>query len=92
MQFNGNAFKPPVRNYTVVVSAKSRFMDLEGVKAKARGIARKRLSGVLLIQALNCINDDDVARYAVRKALDDPFGEVEALRIIVMLCVDPAST
>jgi len=69
MQFNGNAFKPPVRNYTVVVSAKSRFMDLEGVKAKARRIARKRLSGVLLIQALNCINDDDVARYAVRKAI-----------------------
>ena len=74
----------------MVVSAKSRFMDLEGVKAKARVIARKRLSGVLLAQALQCINDDDVARYAVRKALDDPFGEVEALRIIVMLCVDPA--
>jgi len=76
----------------VVVSAKSRFFDLEIVKAKARAIARRRLSGVLLIQALQCINDDDVARYAVRKAIDDPFGEVEALRIIVMLCVDPAST
>jgi len=80
----------PVRSYTVAVSAKSRFMDLETVKAKARVIARKRLSGVMLIQALNCINDDDVARYAVRKALDNPFGEVEALRIIVMLCIDPA--
>jgi len=91
-QVNGNAFKPPVCNYTVVVSAKSKFFDLEVVKAKARVIARKRLSGVLLIQALNCINDDDVTRYAVRKALDDPFGEAEALRIIVMLCVDPAST
>ena len=79
-----------MRRYTVGIVAKSRFMDLEGVKAKARGIARKRLSGVLLIQALNCINDDDVARYAVRKALGDPFGEVEALRIIVMLCIDPA--
>jgi len=90
MQVNGNAFKPPVRNYTVAVSAKSRFMDLEVVKAKARVIARKRLSGVLLIQALQCINDDDIARYAVRKAIDDPFGEVEALRIIVMLCIDPA--
>ena len=74
----------------MAIAAKSRFMDLEGVKAKARVIARKRLSGVMLIQALNCINDDDVARYAVRKALDDPFGEVEALRIIVMLCIDPA--
>ena len=78
--------------YAVAIAAKSRFMDLEVVKAKARGIARKRLSGVLLIQALQCINDDDVARYAVRKALDDPFGEAEALRIIVMLCIDPAST
>jgi len=76
----------------VVVSAKSKFFDLEIVKAKARAIARRRLSGVLLIHALQCINDDDVAMYAVRKALDDPFGEVEALRIIVMLCVDPAST
>jgi len=79
-----------VRNCAVAVSAKSRFFDLEIVKAKARVIARKRLSGVMLIQALNCINDDDVARYAVRKALGDPFGEVEALRIIVMLCIDPA--
>jgi len=76
----------------VAITAKSRFFDLEIVKAKARAIARRRLSGVLLIQALNCINDDDVARYAVRKAIDDPFGEAEALRIIVMLCVDPAST
>ena len=76
----------------MAVSAKSRFFDLEIVKAKARAIARRRLSGVLLIQALNCINDDDVARYAVRKTLDDPFGEVEALRIIVMLCIEPAST
>jgi len=76
----------------VAVSAKSKFFDLEVVKAKARVIARRRLSGVLLIQALNCINDDDVAMYAVRKALDDPFGEIEALRIIVMLCIDPAST
>jgi len=81
-----------VRGYTVAIVAKSRFMDLETVKTKARMIARKRLSGVLLIQALNCINDDDVARYAVRKALDNPFGEVEALRIIVMLCIDPASS
>jgi len=81
-----------VRGYTVAIVAKSRFMDLETVKTKARVIARKRLSGVLLIQALNCINDDDVARYAVRKAIDDPFGEVEALRIIVMLCIDPASS
>ena len=74
----------------MAVSAKSRFFDLEIVKAKARVIARKRLSGVLLIQALQCINDDDVAMYAIRKAIDDPFGEVEALRIIVMLCIDPA--
>ena len=81
-----------MRGYTVAIVAKSRFMDLETVKTKARMIARKRLSGVLLIQALNCINDDDVARYAVRKALDNPFGEVEALRIIVMLCIDPASS
>ena len=81
-----------MRCYTVVVSAKSRFFDLEIVKAKARAIARRRLSGVMLIQALQCINDDDVARYAVRKALDNPFGEVEALRIIVMLCIEPAST
>jgi hypothetical protein len=89
-QFNGNAFKPPVRNYTVAITSKSMNLDLEVVKAKARVIARKRLSGAMLIQALQCINDDDVARYAVRKAIDDPFGEVEALRIIVMLCVDPA--
>ena len=80
-----------MRHYTVVVSAKSRFFDLEVVKAKARVIARKRLSGVLLVQALQCINDDDVARYAVRKALGNPFGEVEALRIIVMLCIEPAN-
>ena len=81
-----------MRCYTVAIAAKSRFFDLEIVKAKARAIARRRLSGVLLIHALQCINDDDVAMYAVRKALDDPFGEAEALRIIVMLCVDPAST
>jgi len=75
----------------VVVSAKSKFFDLEVVKAKARVIARKRLSGVLLVQALQCINDDDVARYAVRKALGNPFGEAEALRVIVMLCIEPAN-
>ncbi len=75
----------------MAVSVKSKFFDLEIVKAKARAIARRRLSGVLLIQALQCINDDDVARYAVRKAIDDPFGETEALRIVVMLCIDPAN-
>ena len=75
----------------MVVSAKSKFFDLEVVKAKARVIARKRLSGVLLVQALQCINDDDVARYAVRKALGNPFGEAEALRVIVMLCIEPAN-
>ncbi len=35
-----------MRCYAVAIAAKSRFMDLEVVKAKARGIARKRLSGV----------------------------------------------
>ncbi|MFP3156615.1 MAG: hypothetical protein RXO25_03115 [Caldivirga sp.] len=64
-------------------------MDIESIVKEARAIARRRLSGHLLLIALQCLNDADIVSMAERRLTEDPLGRVEALRVLVMLCIEP---
>lgn len=64
-------------------------MSIDAVINEARAIARRRLSGYSLIVALKCLSDENVMLIAERRLNGDPLGKAEALRVLVMLCIDP---
>ncbi|WP_291765885.1 hypothetical protein [Caldivirga sp. UBA161] len=64
-------------------------MDVSDIVKEARVIARRRLNGHLLLVALQCLNDDDVVAVAEKRLNNDPLGRAEALRVLVMLCIEP---
>ncbi|ABW01733.1 hypothetical protein [Caldivirga maquilingensis] len=67
-------------------------MDISDIVKEARVIARRRLNGHLLLVALQCLNDNDVVAAAEKRLNNDPFGETEALRVLVMLCIEPQAS
>jgi hypothetical protein len=67
-------------------------VDISDIVKEARVIARRRLSGHLLLVALQCLNDNDVVTVAERRLNDDPLGRAEALRVLVMLCIEPQAS
>ena len=54
----------------------------------ARRIARRRLNGIMLAKALECLNEDDVRIIVSRKLASEPFP-TEALRVAYMICIEP---
>jgi|ECHnycMinimDraft_1075156.scaffolds.fasta_scaffold02033_7 hypothetical protein len=48
-------------------------VGVEGLVKELKAIARRRLSGPLLVNALNCLSDEDVVKVAARKFRGDPF-------------------
>ena len=67
-------------------------MDISDIVKEARVIARRRLNGHLLLVALQCLNDNDVVAVAEKRLNNDPLGRAEALRILVMLCIEPQAS
>ena len=67
-------------------------MDISDIVKEARVIARRRLNGHLLMIALQCLNDNDVVAVAERRLNNDPLGRAEALRVLVMLCIEPQAS
>ena len=60
----------------------------DDVLREARRIARRRLSGLMLERALECINDDDTRVIANRKLSTELFN-TEALLAIYIKCIKP---
>jgi hypothetical protein len=64
-------------------------VGVEGLVRELKAVARRRLSGLMLVNALNCLSDEDVVKVALRKFRGDPF-EPWLIRIFLyQRCIAP---
>ena len=60
----------------------------DDILREARRIARKHVRGIMLVKALECINEDDIRILVSRKLATEPLP-TEALRTAYMICIEP---